>query len=481
MSNSKLTKKFSYLFTSLIFLSTNGYSLSLDEYLKQVTANNDEFTAAKLLAEAGFSRSEEGFLVLSPNLVGGANYTKDAQPPISDVFPNAKNVSKTYQVGVAKKFTTGTNVKLSYDNYHTENIYPSVPVTPGSPLPPKVKYWTVKPNLSIEQPLLRNWLGAETKALVQAKNAQALAEGHRNNFNKKKILAEAESAYWDLATIQANIVIKKDSVKRSSKLVEWAERRSKLGLGNDSDYLQAKSSQDQRKFELESLLDQQKAVARLFNAFRTIPSSELPDNLASFKKLNIAQLKKHTQIPEIVREDLAAQYQVYLANKAQAEISKQNIAPDVNLNMQYFPSGRDKYYGDTARDALNRKHNNYSVGVNFSVPLDRKLVADLNNSYQAQSRAALLEYTRKKFELTNEWQRLVEQFNLYVNQLHIAEAMVKTQESKLKNEEDLLKNGRTTTFQTLQFEDDYFNAQAQYLDTKNKLLKLTTMMKLFNT
>ncbi len=463
-----------YIFIATLFIQ-NTYSVTLDEYLREVRTHNDQFTASDLLAESGFNRSEEGFLILSPDLISSANYAEDAQPPLSDIFPNSKTVKKDIQLGVAKKFTTGTNVKLSYDSYHTENTYSSSPTSPTSR-----KYWTVKPNLAIEQPLLRNWLGDETKALIEAKNAQARAEGHNSNFNKKKILADAESAYWDLATIIENIAIKKDSVKRSLKLLEWAEKRSKSGLGDDSSYLQAKSSLEQRRFELETLIDQQRAYARLFNAFRTIPSSELPDNLVSFKRVNIAQLKKHTVKPEIIREDLQAEYQVYLANKAQAEISKQSIKADLNLKMQYFPSGRNKDYGASASEASSRKYNNYSVGVDFSIPLDRKLIYKLDSSYQAQSHAALLEYSRKSFELNNEWQRLVEQFELYVKQLQIAETMVKTQDAKLKNEEDLLKNGRTTTFQVLQFEDDYFNAETQYLNTKNKLLKLATMMKLFN-
>ena len=470
------SKKFLMVsFIISIYTSPNVFSLTLNDYLKEVTEHNDEYQSAQLLAEAGFGRSEEGFLMLSPNLTSSVSYLKDDQPPLSEIIPHAKRVNKDIRVGVAKKFSTGTNVKLDYDSLYTDNSNLSARFTTHN------KYWSVKPTVTLQQPLMRDWLGAETRALINLKNAQAKAQGHLNNFNQKKILADAESVYWDLATVVSNIAIREDSVKRSNKLADWAQKRSKSGLGNDSDLFQARSSLDQRKFELESLRDYQKSTARLFNAFRTLSSDSVPDRLDSYNKINIGALKpKSTDLPPGIREDLKAQYENYLATLAASQVSAQSTKPDLNLNMQYYPSSREESYRQSLNDSLNHKHNTYNIGLNLSVPLDRDLIANLNNSYKAQSRAALLEFNRKQFELSNEWKRLAEQFNLFIKQLHIADAIVKTQLEKLKNEEDLLKNGRTTTFQVLQFEQDYFNAQTQYLDTKNKLLKLSTMMKLFN-
>jgi outer membrane protein TolC len=413
-------------------------------------------------------------LTLSPNLTTKLNYLNSSEPTLSTAIHGVKTTTEIVNIGLNKKFSTGTNLALEYDNRY-KNITNADPS-----LISNNRTWDVNPRIKLEQPLLRDWLGKETQALINLKNSTALAQGHGNLFTKKKILADAESVYWDLATVQANIIIRQDSVKRSAKLIEWAERRLKLGLADDSDFFQAKSAHQQRHFELESFRDLQKAKARLFNAFRSIQSDDIPNTLDNFKNINLLTLKpKDYNLPPSIREDLHANYQNYKISEAKATLSAQSIKPDLTVNLLYYPAGRDRHYLDSGSDAFQGKNNTYGAGLNFSMPLDRSLIKELNNAYKAESYAAKLTYARKKFEVTNEWQRLAEQFDLFSKQLKITERIVATQLEKLKNEEKLLKNGRTTTFQVLQFEEDYFNAQSQYFDTKNKLLKLATLMKLF--
>ncbi|MBP9722912.1 MAG: TolC family protein [Gammaproteobacteria bacterium] len=472
-------KNISVFLSILLYLLSSPcvLSLTIDEYLSQVKTNNDDYKSAQLSTQSGFDRSNEGFLSLSPNLISSANYLMDNQNGFNRHSSGSKTVNEDLRVGIAKKFSTGTNIKAEYNTSYTETFYTNTPNNKDT------KSWYTRPIIGIQQSLLRNWLGSETQALIDLKNAQAKAQGHMSEFNRKKLLADAETVYWDLATVVANVQIKQDSVQRSQRLVKWAQRRSKSGLGNDSDYLQAKSALQQRKFELEAILDFQKSKARLFNSYRTILSEDIPDKLESFENANIANIKiKSTDSLSAPnsREDLKAQYQNYLSSKAQADIATENIRPDLNFNLQYFPSGRDYHYAQATNAVWRGRNPNLTVGLNFSIPLDRGLIKDLNGAYKAQTHAAKLAYTRKQFELTNEWQRLSEQITLFNKQLKISKSLVTTQLKKLHNEEELLKNGRTTTFQVLQFEEDYFNAQSQYLDTKNNLLKLTTMSKLFD-
>lgn len=463
------------LFIAIFSLSLNNYTygLTLSQYLKEVAANNEAYQSSELLSQAGFNRSNEGSLSLTPSFIGSTSYMSDSNSGFrSRANSQIRTINEDFRAGFAKKFSTGTDIKLEYDALHNEIDRPK-------PNPDNTS-WYVRPILGIKQSLSRDWLGGETKALIEFKNSQAKAQGYLNNFNNKKMLVEAEMVYWDLATVVANIVVKQDSVTRSSKLAKWAGKRSKSGLGNDSDLLQAESSLEQRKFELAAVQDFLKSKVRLFNAYRTLSSDTVPDNLESFNKFNASSLQlKSTSLPSKIREDLHAQYENYLSAKAKAKAATQSLKPDLNFNLEYYPSGKDAHYTHTNGAVWRGRNPTISVALDFSVPLDRTLIRDLNGAYKAESHAAELAYSRKKFELTNEWQRLTEQFNLFAKQLTIAEKIVETQRQKLRNEEDLLRNGRTTTFQVLQFEQDYFNAQSQYLDTKNNLLKLSAMMKLF--
>lgn len=470
-----LLKKLKCLYIIVLFaLSNQIFCLNVDQYLVQVKQNNENLASHELLMQAGFARSTEGFLITAPHLLGGAGYTKDREPPISQAIRGNEVKTENLNIGIAKKFTTGTNVKLEYENtyYHIDNASPQ--------LVNHDKFWYAKPIISIQQPLFRDWLGKETKALINLKNSQMQGLGHTKKFIIQNILMEAKTAYWDLASILANIKIKQEAVSRSQRLFEWAKKRVELGLGNDSDMIQAKSALLQRELELQSLQDFKKTKARLFNALRNIQSDTVDEKLDSFDVVDIKLLMpKDKKLPPAIREDLKAQYQNYLLSTAQAHTAEQNITPTVNLDVKYYPTGRDMPYTDAASEAFRLRHNTVSVAIKFDVPLDYNLNKNLASAYKAEKHAAELALTRKQFEVNNEWQQLAEQFILLYNQLSLTKQLENTQSQKLKNEESLLKNGRTSTFQVIQFEQDYLAAQSQYYTIKNKLLNLSAAMELF--
>lgn len=466
------------LLAAIFLLSSSSYlpALTVEQYLEQVSQNNDSYEASKLLADAGFAKSEEGLLILTPHLIANAGYKIDNQPPVSSALNGIRTQSEIYNIGVAKKFSTGTNVKLSYDNNYQHITHPNPSLVKHQ------RFWYAKPDLSLEQPLLRDWLGNETKALIKAQNASAKATGHQRKFQSQTMLAEAKKAYWDLATIKANLKVKNEGVARAKQLLEWAKKRKDLGLGQESDYLQAESSLLLKQFDFEADKITEQQQARLFNALRNIASDTVTDTLESFNKVNVKKLKPPLKdLPSSMREDLKASYESAVAKQNVAIAAHQKISPDVKLRFNYFPSGRDTHYNHTAYEALRAKHNTVSIGLDFDILLDLDLNKTLTDAYRAEARAAELEYVYNKFQLNNEWQQLTKQFTLLNNQLDLAKKLQDTQEKKLKNEQKLLKNGRTTTFQVLSFEQEYISSQSYYFTVKNKLLDLVAAMELFGT
>lgn len=466
-------KTFLLVLLVTIFCSSSQ-ALSLEKYLSEVSKNNDEYQSNQILEQSGFVRSEEGFLMLSPNLTGNLSYVKDKQPQLFvTTSPNTK--IENYDVGVTKKFSTGTNVKLGYDNSYVRLEDHNTQFVVHS------RTWFIKPSISIEQSLLRDLFGTETKALINLKNSQAKAQGHFKKFSNQKILADAESTYWDMAAVLTNIRIKHDAIGRANKLLEWAKRRLDLGLATDSDYFQAKAALEQHQLQLQSIVQAQKNAAVLFNAFMTVSSNEMPNKLETFSIIDLNKIKpKDPLLPPGIREDLKLEYQNYLTADARATVAKQNIYPDVNFRVKYYPTGSGVNFGTSTSNAWQGKRESVNVGLSFNMPLDVKLMRDLHDAYKSESYAAELAYIRKKFEVGNEWRRLADQFNLLLNQVKTAKSLAETQRKKLQYESGLLKNGRTTTFQVIQFEQDYFNSQSQYIDLKTRLLKLSALLKLFN-
>lgn len=496
-----LIKKIIVVFFISLF-TINNYALSLDQYLQQVIENNPEYISNNIATKSSENKSiDQGDLVTSPKLSGSSSYTYDSEPPTSTALKGSKTETTIYNIGINKLFTSGTNIALEYQNNlnHLDH--------PNNSLVKHQTFWRVKPILSISQPLWRNWLGTETQAKIQQIKYNNKSNSLIKSFSNKQLLINAEINYWLLATLQETIKIKQVAIKRSQKLLEWQENRKKSGLGTDSDYMQAKSSLAQHRFDLENYFNKANIAHRNFNDFRNksvnhLFKHETLDNLDNLEKLKTLETLENLEIIEKIdnikfnkidqniiktnkdkilnRNDIQAKYQNLLAIKASTELNTQEVKPIINLDLKYYPSGRDTTYNHTASEAWRAKHNTYSVGINFDIPIDYYLTKRLNQSYKSDIKAAELNYEKQKFELINEWLSLTEQFNTILHQAKLSEEIVNIQKNKFNNEQDLLKKGRTTTFQVLSFEQDYLNSQLQYLNTINNLLKVKAMLKLYD-
>ena len=97
------------ILAAILSLGSISQALTLDEYLNLVKQKNRLFSSYDLSIEASNDKREAGDTVLSPVLSAGYSLTTDKSRP-STLGPE-RSVEE-YSLGVAKQFSTGTNVKL---------------------------------------------------------------------------------------------------------------------------------------------------------------------------------------------------------------------------------------------------------------------------------------------------------------------------------------------------------------------------------
>jgi len=209
-------------------------SLSLDEYLAQVEGSSPDVKAAREASEGAVLRAEEASQVYAPQLSATASFTKDKRQSPFLIFDHFKN--NIFDVSVSQLTNFGLEGKLGYSLIQTGYVGLGRPI-----------YYYGSPNLELSFDLWRNWLGSETQAREAVNDAATLAARFQSSYSAKAARAEAEMAYFQLASARALTQVYKNSLERAQEIYSWNNRRFKLNLGEDSDLYQAEANLEATK------------------------------------------------------------------------------------------------------------------------------------------------------------------------------------------------------------------------------------------
>lgn len=458
----------------LLFLSIPafGQTLSLDDYLKQVSEKHEAYIAAKESYDANGLMANESGIMLSPNLYINAIRTDDAKPQI--LFPYSKMIDNNLEVGIKQQTSIGLSGSLSYIwddqtyknvNFGTGNFDSSGSI--GSP------------TLKLSLPLWKNFWGAQTVSQVDQLKFADSSQRFSASFNMKSILADAESTYWALALARESVKVAKDAVARGTELYKWNSFRANSGLADKADLLQADAALQTQKLALKNAQDDEITAARRFNSARSIDSPEVRENLTSLNSASLDRL--HVPKRAEMRDDVRAALDQTRAAQAKDQEARQNYKPSLELVGTYALNTPSPVLNKSTafQDSFSDNRPTKMIGVKFSTPLDLGTIHDAQAGHAAAVHAAQRAYDRKLFEQENGWHDLTDKFQQAKDRLTIYDSLEKVQKAKLDHERLRRQKGRTTTYQVIQFETEFEQTQLQRIQTMSSILQLFAQMKLY--
>lgn len=458
------------LFFLLLPFSTWADSLSLDAYLNQVDTGNPGVRANQMISSGARLHSKEGELLLAPTFFATAQLATDAKQ-VNPFFVYDKIINNSYSLGVSKLTTTGTSVKLSYVMNYWNYV--------GIPLRGNVGYYDARPVLEVTQSLWKNGFGSEVRASQELMEAQALATHFGESFKRKASLAEAEAGYWQLALARQSLIVQREALDRAKKILEWNERRARLGLGDQTDKLQAQAAFELRRLALQSSLDEERVAARHFNHLRWKHQETVDESLVSLSTEQIEKLNPPQRAE--MREDTQAAEQLSRISAASSKLGQEKAAPSLDLFGQVALNGQNAGMTETMSQSFKTNRPTAAIGVRFSAPLDFTTVKNTKEGWARQREAAELEYQSKYVGQEAEWIELNRQFQDAKNRIRLQISIEDVQKKKLLHEKERLNRGRTTTYQVLNFEQDYAQAQLTRLQFQSQLMNLNAKLKLFSS
>jgi outer membrane protein TolC len=338
------------------------------------------------------------------------------------------------------------------------------------------RFWEGQPKIEVSQSLLRNGFGSETRAQAEIVEASALAAQYQQSFQAKAVRAEAEGAYIRLASARELRVINESSLKRAQEILEWNNRRSRLNLGEDSDLYQAQANIESVRLQLQSAIDSERTAARDFNRLRNVDGDEVTD-VVNLPESVAALAPSRAQF----RDDVQAAIANTRVAAASAAIGKEKNKPTLEVYGQYALNARE----NTSTTAISRSFQEEAMGptsalgVRFSTPILVSSQSDVVKGYAREKAAAETLKDQRLFEQEVRWKELVLRFDEAKKRYAIAQKLVEIQRKKAATERARLRRGRTTTYQTLLFDQELNQAEAGRIQAVGDILQLTAQMKTY--
>jgi outer membrane protein TolC len=447
--------------------------VSLENYLEQVQSYNQGVQGAVFTQHGYRQGSKESLLPFYPQFFTNLQYVDDHRQTIVPVFEGTRTTTETSQFGLKKLFDFGLQSQLYY-GISSSTLYGVSPQ-----LVPQASLVTTGLTLQFTQSLWQNGFGAADLATQESVEAQDLANSYTNAYQVKTTLSDAESRYWTLAVARKIVVVQRESTARTIAVRDFNKKRVHAHLADESDLLTSEAQVKSKQFDLQTAIDNERTAARAFNSARSIDSDQVLESLF----LPDPATMQSIQLPPRaeMRDDVKSAQQTEKAISANSDAAIEKQRPTLNLTGTVSTNGLDPSLGNAISNTLTTQYPYYSIGLNFSVPLDFGTVASVKKAFSEQMHGAELTYQRRLFDQENDWKDLVQKFEEAKKRLEIAVDVENAQKIKFEHEGKRQKEGVTTTYQVFQYEIDYLTAELNRIQTQSVILNLVAQMKTYGS
>ncbi len=453
----------------LLILAPLLQALTIDEYLLIAKTKNPLFKAYDLSIEAAGDKIDSADLELSPVLTAGYLKAKDKSQP--SMIALGERTMDQYSLGLAKKFFTGTAVKIEALNNDYKNERALISGFD--------QYSSGSVGITVSQSLWKDFLGSGTRTKIDRQKASAKIEVSAVELQRRSFLIQLEGDYWDYAVAAENLKLKKSNLERAQKMEKWTMNRVSNGISDRADLMNIKALSALRFLEFQTAEEELKNQKIKFRENLGLSEGDATPEMngdMSESRTYIKDLLKQRNIVSLESE--IAKYESDTKLYASNEIND-SLRPDLSVFGSYATTSfnRDR---TTALDKItDGDYPKSTIGVNFSWVFETDAKSGLRNSALKESLAAKLKSEKKSALSVNAWQELLRKYELTQKNVNSLEQIARFQRERSKAEQDKFLKGRTVTANVVTAETDAAEAEVTLLKAKAGLKKVETSALVF--
>ena len=414
--------------------------------------------------------------------------SKGRQNPLEFTIPSSETDSFRHNIGLNGVTPFGTRYSMGLNSSETTGT--------DSRDFPFGSYGTGF-GASITQPLLRGaWIDG-TRMNIKLQKQQVENSSLTVIRQITQTVSSVELAYYALIASRENVKVAEETLALTEQNFSNQKRRAEVGT-------LAKSQLPQLEAELysqkASLLSVQNMYADSVNTLKRLLTDDfgavLATELLPVGELNPVQTvfsrndswdKALNQRPEIL------QSQISLENTdIRLRYNKNQLYPQLDLRATYGLSGSDSAvvkfmdktpfvesnasFNNAFRDVSRGDYPNYSIGLQFSIPIPNRSARASYETAQAQKEQAVLQHKELEQSIMVEIDRLIRDAEYRFEQITVSRQARLSSELALQNETKRYNEGAIENYQVLQAQRDLtnrryseINAKVQYLTALSRL------------
>ncbi len=425
--------------------------LSLEDVSELALKNNLDIQMAKF--DAYITRHNLGVAIslFDTYLSASASYDNNELDTASTLM-GSESRTRNYSLGISKKIPLGTSFEVEAYNRRLKSDSSFYSVNPST---------EANVAVSLTQPLVRNFFGIADRGEIKMTRID-IANSDISSLDRiETSLAAVQQAYWELVLRHEELKIKKDMLKDAERLYDIYKRKIKVGLVEKPDLLAAEANVSLRRSDImEARMKVEEAennLLYLLNISHTdkeiVPQDNLKGNTYSVSLVDaLREAIKARRDYQIVKNEIKS-------SDIEVSLKRNALWPQIDIVASFVRNGIDLNYKDAWRRVSTQNHHDWSVGINFSFPLERS--KEKAEYKQAKLKKAQLLVALKRTEklIFRDVNNTVTEVNTLVNQIETLKKVVALQEAKLKAEERRVKYGRSSSDIIIRYQEDLLSAR----------------------
>lgn len=383
----------------------------------------------------------------------------------------------SFDSSVVFPLLTGGSIDVSFrtDNTKTNNTFQLInPATTDSV------------SITYQQPLLRGaWREYATSTQREA-DLEYRSQVEVFRLRRQELLQVVADAYWNVVSAEEQLGVAESMIELAREQLDQNQRRLDAGVGTDVEVLQAEANEALR---VEQRLMAEVAVRDAFDALRAVlfpgtreetweleirlvtPLPEQVDDPVPSWQQGLARALERR--PELLQQALRIE-----ASEVQLARARSEKRHGLDLSLTASSRGFDGNSADAFGEAIGFDYPSTTAALSYSVPFRNRAARNAERAARASVRVARLTFDQIETQVVAEVRSAVRQVLYQAQAVQAAGTSLDLARRQLEAEEARLRVGLSTTFQVLEFQQDYSealsterSARASYAKARVALLR----------
>lgn len=376
------------------------------------------------------------------------------------IFEQRNHVSN---LALIQRLTNGATLELGtsqrvLDNTLNRNLPPGI-------FNPEFETYT---GFTLTQPLLRD-SGREVN-LTKLKIAQSNTRlaGLELESRTAATVANSMKLYYDVIFTYENMLVQRDAIELASKLLDENRKRSEEGVLSPIEVLVAEGGVYTRREDAliakSQYVDRQNTLQLLFRTgedvereVRVVPASRMEGGVSTPSRESLIKTAQNS------RYDILQTLELVDQRDRQSRFAKNQIKPRLDIIASAGMHGLDGSYGNSYRAAADGQGPEWTVGVRFSIPLGAKSARAEAEMARIQAEQARIEADRIKAKVSLELDTVLSRIEMDRQRVSTGQKAREVAGEAMKGEIKRLDEGVSTTYQVLQYQNEYSQSRSREL------------------